>query len=122
VSDQPTKAGLYASAAMHAALLGFLIFGFAFAPSVEDAGDSIPVEAVTQNQLTPAGNPRIEPQTVDEGQDLTYIATFEVFPEVALQPIEALEIPRVVADVTDSDVDAMIERLRKQQMKFTPTR
>ena len=77
-------------------------------------------EAVTQNQLTPAGNPRIEPQTVDEGQDLTYIATFEVFPEVALQPIEALEIPRVVADVTESDVDAMIERLRKQQMKFTP--
>ena len=51
MSDQPTKAGLYASAAMHAALLGFLIFGFAFAPSVEDAGDSIPVEAVTQNQF-----------------------------------------------------------------------
>ncbi|MGO8829894.1 MAG: trigger factor [Steroidobacteraceae bacterium] len=76
-------------------------------------------EALTQNQLAPAGNPHIEPQTVGEGQDLTYVATFEVFPEVALKPIGTLEVERVTADVTDSDVDAMIERLRKQQMKYT---
>jgi trigger factor len=49
---------------------------------------------------------------------LTYVATFEVFPEVALQPIDSLEIERVTADVTESDIDAMIERLRKQQMRF----
>ncbi len=75
-------------------------------------------EAVTQNQLTPAGNPRIEPRSVAEGQDLTYVATFEVFPDVALQPMDSLEIERVTADVTESDIDAMIERLRKQQMRF----
>jgi trigger factor len=75
-------------------------------------------EAVTQNQLTPAGSPRIEPQSMDEGQDLKYIATFEVFPEVVLQPMESLEIDKVTAEVTESDIDAMIERLRKQQMKY----
>jgi trigger factor len=78
-------------------------------------------EAVTQNQLAPAGNPRIEPQSTAEGQDLTYVATFEVFPQVALQPIETLEIERVSAEVTAGDIAAMIERLRKQQMKFTAT-
>lgn len=78
-------------------------------------------EAVTQNQLAPAGNPRIEPRSVAEGQDLTYVATFEVFPEVALQPIHSLEIERVAADVTEGDIDAMIERLRKQQMRFSAT-
>ena len=77
-------------------------------------------EAVTQNQLAPAGNPRIEPRNVAEGQDLTYVATFEVFPEVALQPIDTLEIERTTAEVGESDIDAMIERLRKQQMKYTP--
>jgi len=77
-------------------------------------------EAVSQEQLAPAGNPRIEPQTVEEGRDLTYVATFEVFPEVALQPLESLELERVTAAVTDADIDAMILRLRKQQMKFTP--
>jgi trigger factor len=76
-------------------------------------------EAVNQNQLAPAGNPRIEPQSIGEGQDLTYVATFEVFPDVALQPIESLEIERTTAAVTESDIDAMIQRLRKQQMKYT---
>ena len=75
-------------------------------------------EAVTEKKLSPAGNPRIEPQSMDEGQNLKYVATFEVFPEVALQPLDSLELERVTAEVTQSDIDAMILRLRKQQMKF----
>jgi trigger factor len=75
-------------------------------------------EAVTEQQLSPAGSPRIEPQSLDEGQDLRYVATFEVFPEIALQPVESLELERVTADVTESDIDTMIERLRKQQVKY----
>jgi trigger factor len=75
-------------------------------------------EAVSQKQLAPAGSPRIEPQSMDEGQDLKYVATFEVFPDVALQPMENLELDRLTAEVTESDIDAMIERLRKQQMKY----
>jgi trigger factor len=76
-------------------------------------------EAVTEKQLTPAGSPRIEPQSMEEGQDLKYTATFEVFPEVVLQPMESLELDKVTAEVTESDIDAMIERLRKQQMKYS---
>jgi trigger factor len=77
-------------------------------------------EAVTERRLSPAGNPRIEPQSIDEGQDLKYVATFEVFPEVALQPMDSLDLDRVTAEVVESDIDAMIERLRKQQMKYLP--
>ena len=77
-------------------------------------------EAVTERQLSPAGSPRIEPQSIDEGQDLKYVATFEVFPEVALQPMESLELERITAEVTERDVDAMIERLRKQQLNYSP--
>ncbi|MGD0492931.1 MAG: trigger factor [Steroidobacteraceae bacterium] len=75
-------------------------------------------EAVSQKQLAPAGSPRIEPKSVGEGQDLTYVATFEVFPEVALRPVSALTLDKVTAEVTDGDVDAMIERLRKQQTRY----
>lgn len=77
-------------------------------------------EAVSANKLVPAGNPRIEPQSVDEGQDLRYTATFEVLPEFELQPTESLEIERKVATVEPADVDAMLERLRKQQLRYTP--
>ena len=75
-------------------------------------------EAVAQQQLAPAGNPRIQPQSIGEGQDLTYVATFEVFPDITLQPFETLQIERTTAEVIDSDVDAMIARLRKQSPKF----
>jgi trigger factor len=75
-------------------------------------------QAVTQNALSPAGSPRIEPESLDEGQDLKYTATFEVYPEIVIQPIEALEVERITADVAETDIDAMIEKLREQQTKF----
>ncbi|MDP9082937.1 MAG: trigger factor [Pseudomonadota bacterium] len=77
-------------------------------------------EAVTERQLSPAGNPRIEPQSMGEGEDLKYVAIFEVFPEFALQPIDTLDLERLTAQVTESDIDAMLGRLRKQQMRYTP--
>src|ERR1700742_2110172 len=58
-------------------------------------------KAVTDNALSPAGAPRIEPQSMDEGQDLKYTATFEVYPDLELQPMESLEIDRVTAEVTE---------------------
>jgi trigger factor len=75
-------------------------------------------QAVTQNALAPAGSPRIEPQSMDEGQDLKYVATFEVYPEVVVKPIEEMELERITAEVAESDVEAMLLRLRQQQMKF----
>ncbi|MDE2305292.1 MAG: trigger factor [Gammaproteobacteria bacterium] len=75
-------------------------------------------EAVTQQRLAPAGDPRIEPQSLGDNQDLRYVATFEVFPEVALRPVEELKIERPRAEVTEADIDAMIERLRKQQTRY----
>jgi trigger factor len=49
------------------------------------------------------------------------VATFEVLPEVTLSPIDSMELERVTADVADADVDAMLERLRKQQMTYSET-
>lgn len=76
-------------------------------------------EAVQEKHLAPAGDPHIETQSVAEGQDLTYVATFEVLPEVRLAPIEDLAVERTVAELTEADVDLMIERLRKQQMRYS---
>ena len=72
-------------------------------------------EAVTERKLNPAGGPRIEPISVGEGQDLKYTAIFEVFPEVTIKGLDSISIERPVANVTDEDVDAMIESLRKQR-------
>jgi len=76
-------------------------------------------EAVNQEKLNPAGGPRIEPVTVNPGADLKYTATFEVLPEVRLKPLDAISVERPAASVQDSDVDAMIESMRKQRPIFT---
>jgi trigger factor len=72
-------------------------------------------EAVVQEQLRPAGQPTIEPKNMEPGKDLEYIATFEVFPEVQVVEIADFEVEKPVADVTDEDVDNIIEVFRKQQ-------
>jgi len=72
-------------------------------------------EAVSQENLRPAGQPSIEPKTLEEGKDLEFIATFEVFPEIELAEMDGFEVEKPTADVTDADIDNMIEIFRKQQ-------
>lgn len=76
-------------------------------------------EVVTQEKLRPAGDPRIEPLQVAPGAALRYAAVFEVLPEIVLQPFEGLSIERPVVDVNESDVEAMLESLRRQKPVFT---
>ncbi len=72
-------------------------------------------DAVNQEALRPAGQPRIEAKSVDEGKDLEFTATFEIYPEVQLTDFSNLAIRRPVAEVTDADVEKMVEVLRSQQ-------
>src|SRR5690606_18609965 len=39
-------------------------------------------EAVSEQKLKPAGQPRIEPKSLEEGKDLEFVAVFEVYPEI----------------------------------------
>jgi len=71
--------------------------------------------AVQKENVRPAGQPSIEAKQLAPGQDLQYTATFEVYPTVQLSDVSAFEITRYTAEVTDADVDSMIEVLRKHQ-------
>ncbi|UCG74098.1 MAG: trigger factor [Chromatiales bacterium] len=77
-------------------------------------------EAVAREQLRPAGGPRIEPDTVQEGQDLTYTAVFEVFPEIELAAVDKLKLTRPTVTVGDADVDEMVQNLRRQRVTWQP--
>lgn len=74
--------------------------------------------ALTQEKLNPAGNPRIEPTSMAPGKDLEYVATFEVYPEVAFEPLEDIKVERPVAEILDEDVSEMLESLRKQRVEW----
>jgi trigger factor len=71
--------------------------------------------AVQKENVRPAGQPSIQPKQLVAGKDLEYVAIFEVYPTVTLNDLSAFEITRHSAEVTETDVDNMIEVLRKHQ-------
>jgi trigger factor len=72
-------------------------------------------DALSQEQVRPAGQPRIEPTSTEEGKDLEFVAVFEVYPEVALMDFSELAVEQLEAEVTDADIDKMIDSLREQR-------
>ncbi len=76
-------------------------------------------EAVTQENLQPAGDPVIDAQDLILGKAMEYTATFEIYPEITLAPIADISIEKIEASVADKDVDNMIDVLRKQKMDWT---
>ncbi|MCF5505947.1 trigger factor, partial [Pseudomonas syringae] len=78
-------------------------------------------EAVVEQKLNPAGAPAVEPKSFEKGKDLEYVATFEVFPEFTVAGFETITVERLSADVADSDLDNMLEVLRKQNVRFEVT-
>ncbi len=71
-------------------------------------------EAIQQQALQPAGYPTIESIDAKQGQALNYSVLFDVYPEVELHDFATLSITQLTAEITDADVDNMIEQLRQQ--------
>ena len=75
-------------------------------------------EAVQEQKVSPAGVPQIEDITIESGKDLEFTAVFEVLPEVVTGSFEDISVERPVAEVTDADLDKMIETLREQRVTY----
>ncbi len=72
-------------------------------------------EAIKEHALRPAGEPKIIPQETAEGKGLAFEAQFEVYPEIEIVPLDTLEIAKPVCEITEADLESMIERLREQK-------
>ncbi|WP_368562055.1 trigger factor [Pseudoxanthomonas sp. UTMC 1351] len=71
--------------------------------------------AVREQALQLAGSPRIEKAGDSE---LEFVATFEVVPDFGDIDVAALKVVRHTAEVTDADIDQMVENLRLQRRTF----
>ncbi len=77
-------------------------------------------EAVRENELRLAGNPRIEPSPSEASDsELAYVATFEVVPDFGDIDVSKLNVVRHTSEVTDEDIDRMIENLRLQRRSWS---
>lgn len=76
-------------------------------------------ESLEQTGLKVAGSPSLEPKQEDvpEGA-LAFFATFEVYPEITLPDVSALEVKRSVCAVSDAEVEKTLNILREQRAEY----
>ena len=76
-------------------------------------------DALIQEKVRPASMPEIKPlEATDGSEDMTYDAVFEVYPEIEAVEIEAIEVEKPVAEITDEDLDNMINKLLEQRKEW----
>lgn len=73
------------------------------------------VKALQEQDMNPAGWPKLEPKTLEEGKDFEFVAIFEVLPEIVLGDLSKISIEKLAAEITEKDIDTMIDNLRRQQ-------
>jgi trigger factor len=86
---------------------------------VSDLMRSSYAQAINQEKLQPAAGPRIEALAMPPENDLKYAAIFEVLPEIKVKSPYDVAIERPGAEITEQDLDAMIESMRRQRPNFT---
>lgn len=82
---------------------------------LQDVVQSSYSEAIAREKLRPAGNPRIEADAAESGQDFSYTAVFEVYPEFSVAGLDQLRVEKPEARLSESDIDQTVERLRRQK-------
>ncbi|MDO8438975.1 MAG: trigger factor [Telluria sp.] len=75
-------------------------------------------EAANENQLRVAGFPKIEPKEESPEGQLSFDATFEIYPEVVVGDLSNVDIETVKADVSDAEIAKTIDILRKQRVHY----
>jgi trigger factor len=77
-------------------------------------------QAIRDEDLHPASMPRIdsEPENLPDG-NLEFSALIEVYPEVGPIEVGDIELERPETDVTEQDVDDMLQTLREQRKRWS---
>lgn len=79
-------------------------------------------QAIVQEKINPAGMPSFELTKDQDGEDLEFVAKFEVYPEVEVKGVDEIELEKTVVEISDADLDNMMETLQKQHGEWKEVR
>lgn len=72
-------------------------------------------QVMTDHGIRPAGQPKIEIVSFDDGKDLEYTMAVEQIPEIKPMDFATLELERLKVDVPESEIEDMLTRLAQRQ-------
>lgn len=78
-------------------------------------------DAISGKDLEPVGSPGVKRVDVlEEGKPIRFVAEFEVKPVVELRDYDGIEVTESPVEVSEDEVDAIIERYRDSSSTFVP--
>lgn len=76
-------------------------------------------EALKGQDEVPAVQPDVTPDApIEKGKDFSFTATFDVYPEFEKLNLEGVKILKPESEVTDADIDKVVDNMRKQQLTW----
>jgi len=75
-------------------------------------------QAITQENVRPAGMPNIESVDSEGKDDMSYTATFEIYPEIEKINFESVTIEKPIVQINDENLETMIQKLREQRKEW----
>ncbi len=87
---------------------------------LESAVDESSREALKEQDITPALQPKIEVKSFDEGKDLIYTMAIEVLPKFDVKDYKGFKITKYVAKADESAIDEALERIASMRKSTKP--
>ncbi len=77
-------------------------------------------EAIEKEGIEVVGRPEVVTQQARSGEPLLYSATVEVKPDINVRNYKHVEVERPIRPISESDVDAYLQRLRESMGQLRP--
>ena len=83
-----------------------------------DKASELFYELAQKEKIALAGQPRLEPKSEIEADNLVFDAFFEVLPEVKIGDFSKAEVTQYTTDISEAEIDRALDVLRKQQVHY----
>jgi trigger factor len=77
-------------------------------------------DALRERGIEPVDTPDVKDVSLDEGQALTFTATFETLPPIDPGPLETISLRRPAVTLEDGAVDATLTQLQTRAARYEP--
>jgi len=87
---------------------------------LEQAVNDTSTQTLTERGLRPAGQPKIEVTSFEDGGNLEYTMEFDIIPEIEPCDFSKISLERLVVGVDEKEIDEALERLADMHKSSEP--
>lgn len=77
-------------------------------------------QAITDQSLTPATQPKIDVTSFEDGKDLEYTMAVEVMPEINAVDFKTIKLERLTADISDEEIEKSMANIASEMVRSEP--